>query len=121
MKKVAIMGAAFLAAFGYSSLAWAQQADPYYGRHMMCGEGWYGWIFGPVMMILFLAIAVTVVVLIVRWLGGSSRRAVHLFAFQLVVRREHHAEVVFDPLGTQRSISSPEDLGLPVLRHQRIP
>lgn len=72
MKKVAIMGAAFLAAFGYSSLAWAQQADPYYGRHMMCGEGWYGWIFGPVMMILFLAIAVTVVVLIVRWLGGSS-------------------------------------------------
>ena len=72
MKKLAVMGAAFLAAHGYSSLAWAQQTDPYYGRHMMWDVGWYGWLLGPVMMILFLAIAVAVVVLIVRWLGGTG-------------------------------------------------
>lgn len=72
MKKLAVMSAASLAAFGYSSLAWAQQADPYYRRHMMWGEGWYGWFLGPLMMLFFLAIAVAIVVLIVRWLGGSS-------------------------------------------------
>ncbi|WP_417516141.1 SHOCT domain-containing protein [Marinobacter sp.] len=33
---------------------------------------WYGMIFGPIMMILVLATAVTVVILLVRWLGGGS-------------------------------------------------
>lgn len=33
---------------------------------------WYGMIFGPIMMILVLATVVTVVVLIVRWIGGGS-------------------------------------------------
>jgi len=32
---------------------------------------WYGMIFGPIMMILMLVTAVTIVVLIVRWLGGG--------------------------------------------------
>jgi putative membrane protein len=74
MKKYLLMIASVGAVFEYS-LAWAQQTDlPYsiYGRHMMWGDGWYGWFFGPLMMILFLAIAVAIVVLIVRWLGGSS-------------------------------------------------
>lgn len=32
---------------------------------------WYGMIFGPIMMILMLAIVVAVIVLIVRWLGDD--------------------------------------------------
>ncbi len=48
---------------------WAQQGGPRYEGHMWDG-GWYGWILGPLMMIVFLAIAVIVIVLIVRWLGG---------------------------------------------------
>ena len=51
------------------SLVWAQQQADYHGPHMM----WSGWFMGPIMMILFLAVAVIAVVLIVRWLGGSSQ------------------------------------------------
>ncbi len=70
MNKYAVSGAVFLATYGYGSLAWAQQAGPSYGRHMM-GEGaWYGWVLGPLMMLAFLAIAVAVIVLVVRALGG---------------------------------------------------
>ena len=32
---------------------------------------WYGMIFGPIMMITVLATVVTIVVLIVRWIGGA--------------------------------------------------
>lgn len=42
-----------------------------YGGHMWDG-GWYGWFFGPLMMIVFLAVAVVVVVLVVRWIGGTG-------------------------------------------------
>jgi putative membrane protein len=51
---------------------WAQQSDTYrYGPHMMgWGGGWYGMIFGPLLMILFLAIVIALAVLLVRWLGG---------------------------------------------------
>lgn len=56
--------------------AWAQQAEPYgrgYGPHMMdWGGGWYGMIFGPLFMILILAIAITVAVILVRWLSGPG-------------------------------------------------
>jgi len=38
---------------------------------------WYGMIFGPIMMILVLATAVTVVILLVRWLGGGSGSPSH--------------------------------------------
>jgi putative membrane protein len=37
----------------------------------MWNGGWHWMFFGPVMMLLFLGIAVAVIVLIVRWLGGS--------------------------------------------------
>ncbi len=70
MKKIAVLGVAFLAVYAASgSLAWAQQVDPFCRPSMMWGDGWF---IGPVMMILFLAIAVVVVVLIVRWLGGTG-------------------------------------------------
>lgn len=33
---------------------------------------WYGMVFGPIMMIAVLATIIIVVVLLVRWLGGTS-------------------------------------------------
>ena len=53
------------------TLAWAQRDPDFYGPHMMWG-GWYGMFFGPLMMILFIAAVVVLVVLAVRWLGGSG-------------------------------------------------
>lgn len=57
------------------STAWAQapaDADRYvYGPHMMgWGGGWYAMIFGPLFMILGLAVLIAAVVLLVHWLGG---------------------------------------------------
>jgi putative membrane protein len=37
---------------------------------MMWGWGWYAMSFGPLFMILALAVTIAVVVLLVRWLGG---------------------------------------------------
>ena len=57
------------------SLVWAQvTSDPgryAHGQHVMgWGGGWYGMIFGPLIMILVLAAVIAVAVLLVRWLGG---------------------------------------------------
>jgi len=54
---------------------WAQapsETDRYlYGPGMMWGGGgWYGMIFGPLMMILVFAVVIGAVVLVVRWAGG---------------------------------------------------
>ncbi len=48
------------------SSALADPGDQYH----MGNWGWGAMIFGPIMMIVFIAVAVAVVVLIVRWLGG---------------------------------------------------
>ncbi|MDP6774906.1 MAG: SHOCT domain-containing protein [Rhodospirillales bacterium] len=57
-----------------------------YGNHPHTGDmmghmgawGWGGMILGPIMMIVFIAVAVVVVVLLVRWLGGTGHGgAVH--------------------------------------------
>ena len=46
-------------------------AEPYgWGSQMMWGWGWYGMIFGPLFMILWLAVVIAVAVLLVRWLAG---------------------------------------------------
>jgi uncharacterized membrane protein len=59
-----------LAALSLAAPAWAQQAGSPYGPDTMWPGGWYGMMFlGPLMMLLFLA---AVVVLAVRWLGGSG-------------------------------------------------
>jgi putative membrane protein len=60
--------------------AWAQassDAERYgYGPHMMgWGGGWYGMVFGPLLMILVLAVVIAVAVLLVRWLGGPWQPA----------------------------------------------
>ena len=58
------------------TLAFAQQQqEPNrygYGPYMMdWAGGWYGMmVFGPLFMILVLAVVVAIVVLLVRWLGG---------------------------------------------------
>ena len=57
---------------------WAQQtSEPFrhgYGHNMMGhGGGWHGTFFGPLMMIVVLAIVIALTVLLVRWLGGSWR------------------------------------------------
>lgn len=55
-----------------SSPAFSQQPQgQYYGPHMWDG-GWHGWFFAPIMMIFFLGLAVVVVVLLLRWLGGPG-------------------------------------------------
>jgi len=52
--------------------SWAQQSGDYYHHHMW-GGGWYGWLFGPMAMILLVGLIVIGVVLVVRWLGGGVR------------------------------------------------
>ena len=52
--------------------AWAEAAERLYGGHMWDGGGWGHFIFGPLMMILFLAVIVAIVVLLVRWIGGAG-------------------------------------------------
>lgn len=45
--------------------------EPYnWGPQMMWGWGWYGMLFGPLFMILVLAVVIAVAVLLVRWIGG---------------------------------------------------
>ena len=57
--------------------AWAQTpAGPYgYGPPMMWG--WSGMIFGPLFMVLMLAVVITAVMLAVRWLGGPWQTPSH--------------------------------------------
>lgn len=57
--------------------AFAVDGDRSYGPHMMWGNGWMGWFMGPLTMLVFLAIAVAVVVLMVRWLGGVGQVGPH--------------------------------------------
>lgn len=71
-----LVGAISVLAFAPASL-WAQvapDADRGWGcgQHMGGWGGWYGMIFGPLMMILVLACVVAVVMLVLRWLAGAS-------------------------------------------------
>lgn len=65
-----------LTGFAVPAAAWADQNGQHYGPHMW-GDGWHGWFFGPVMMILFLAVVVVTIVLLVRWLGGAGHGVAH--------------------------------------------
>ena len=53
----------------------AQQDWGHWRMHewMGWGSGWGGMVFGPVIMIAWLAVLVAVIVLILRWLGGGTR------------------------------------------------
>ena len=57
-------------------IALAQQPPgPGYGPHMMWNGGWHGWFFGPIMMIVFIAIVAVVILFLVRWLGAPGHGA----------------------------------------------
>lgn len=69
LRKAMVLGSALAAAS--TAPAWADgRAEGYYGPHMW-GGGWH-FVFGPLMMILFVAVIVVAVVFVVRWLGGSA-------------------------------------------------
>ncbi len=72
MRRLSLWGATALGTLTLPWLAWADVArEGTYGHGHMWGGG-AGWIFGPIMMILFVAVIVAVVVLVVRWLGGAG-------------------------------------------------
>ena len=74
MKNLVIWAALPIITFVASSAALAQQQDwPYHGPHMWAGASWM--FFGPLIMIAFIAAVVAVVVLLIRWLGGSHGAA----------------------------------------------
>jgi putative membrane protein len=56
------------------ALAVAQEVprQGYYGGHMWGDGMWGGMIFGPLLMIFYIALLVGVIVIVVRWLSGSS-------------------------------------------------
>jgi putative membrane protein len=72
---IAAIGAAIALLPGAAVAQTTSDPDRYgWGSHMM-GWGWSGMIFGPIFMILVLALVIAVAVLLVRWLGGSSLTA----------------------------------------------
>lgn len=77
-KRAAVLGARLVGAIPMvvlPALARAQPGGDTYGTHMMWDGGWPGMIIGSLMMILFFAALVAVVVLVVRWLGGTGHRS----------------------------------------------
>ena len=73
MKRLRLGAAAALTALTVPAVVCADAAgEGAYGHGHMWGGGGVGWIFGPVMMILFVALTVAVIVLVVRWLGGPG-------------------------------------------------
>lgn len=72
MKKLAgLIGAAFTAG-ATPMVAVAQEYGPH-GHPHAWGDGWGGMmLFGPLMMIVFLVVAVVLIVLAIRWALGSG-------------------------------------------------
>ena len=77
MGRLLMSAATLAAALIWSFAAIAQPSEAYqgYGPHMMWGGGWFGWILGPLMMVLIIGGVIAVVVLLVRSLGGSAHSA----------------------------------------------
>jgi putative membrane protein len=79
MKRLSVL---FIVAAGMlvPDIALAQGGpDGWYGPHMLWWSG-YGMIFGPVFMIVVLALIVGAVVLMARWLGVAAPAAGHAVA-----------------------------------------
>ena len=69
------LAAAAALALAISPVLAQGEGQRYYGPHMWDG-GW--WMFlGPLWMIVFVAAIVAVVVLLVRWIGGSGHMTAH--------------------------------------------
>jgi putative membrane protein len=65
-------GASVGLAATFPALADTGQTDAW-GHHGMMWDGGIHWVIGPIMMLLFLIGAVTVVALVIRSVGGSSQ------------------------------------------------
>jgi putative membrane protein len=77
---VPIMAGAAAAAILALSGAWAAEApvEAYgCGPYMMWGAGWYGMVFGPLLMILVLSAVIAAAALLIRWLGGPWQTTTH--------------------------------------------
>ena len=74
MKRLCSFGAATGVLLLSPALALAQEipSHPHYGGHMWGNGIWGGGIFGPLMMIFYVVLLVGVIVIVVRWLSGSS-------------------------------------------------
>jgi len=99
-----VVAAAVLAVPG----AWAADApaEPYgCGPYMMWGGGWYGMIFGPLLMILVLAAVIAAAALLVRWLGGPSQAtAVGRMPIEILKERFARGEIDKDEFEERRRL-----------------
>ncbi len=95
MKAIFARSAATLAAglFAFPALVSAQPYNDGYGPHMWGGSGWF---MGPVMMIFFLVVAAFIVMLVFRWLGGTSHDGRHRRTHALDILRERYARGEID-------------------------
>jgi len=79
---IVFLGSLALLSVDSLTTAIAQQSYGYggygHGGYMHgWGDGWHNWFMGPLIMLVFLALATVVVVLIVRWLWGTGRTPHH--------------------------------------------
>lgn len=69
MRVIGSVTALVMGSLGFAAATWAQGPGP---MHDGMGWGWGGMVFGPLIMIGWLAILVAVIVLVVRWLGSGT-------------------------------------------------
>lgn len=72
MNRFCFWATILLTVLSVPGLAWAQPMGDHPGSHMMRDGGWLGMLFGFLTMVAFIALIVAAVVLIIRWIGGSS-------------------------------------------------
>ena len=80
MRQVVTSVVAVIGSLALSAAAWAQETQqvpapcgPWQMMHGWgMGWGWGGMFLGPLFMLVWLALLVTVIVLLFRWLGGGS-------------------------------------------------
>ncbi len=92
-----------------SVLTAASAAGQNYGDHPhMWGWGWGGMIFGPIMMIVFIALIVGAVVLVLRWmgLGGSPAARGEKNAREILDGRFARGEIDKDEYEERRQVLS---------------
>lgn len=75
----------------------------------MWDGGWYGWLFGPMMMILFIALLVVAVIVIARWLGADNRdissgRIPDKTPLDILKERLAHGEIDRDEFEARRKL-----------------
>ena len=104
MRRLSLWGAALFAALSVPWLAWADRVgEAGAGHGQMWNHGWGGMIFGPLMMLVFIALIVGIVVLVVRWLGGGpAQGAKPKAALDILEERFARGEIDKDELEDRR-------------------